>query len=114
MNETAQFVSDLNVARFLEKLRSERDPSVRASLRRLLVEEGDKFGRSAECLRNVQQYTAEGRHQIEMQKAVIAKLKADGQDVRPAERALSNLVEIQRIFEEYRQVVLNSIDRNRA
>jgi len=114
MNETAQFVSDLNVARFLEKLRSERDPGIRASLRRLLVEEADKFGRSAERLRNVQQYTAEGRHQIEMQKALIAKLKADGQDVRLAQRTLSNLVEIQRIFEEYRRVVLNCIDRNRA
>jgi hypothetical protein len=46
-----------------------------------------------------------------MQKALIAKL-TDRQDVRLAESMLNNLVEIQRIFEQHRQVVLDAIDRN--
>lgn len=45
MEDTAQFVCDLNVARFVEKLWSERDPDTRVSLKKLLVEEEDKFGR---------------------------------------------------------------------
>jgi hypothetical protein len=113
MDNTAQFVSDLNVARFLERLRSEHDPAIRASLQRLLLEEVDKLGRSAERRKSVHRHSAEGRRRIEMQKALIAKLKSDGKDVRLAESALSNLVETQRIFEHYRQVVLDAIDRDR-
>ena len=40
MSDMAQFVGDLNVSRFLDKLRVERNPDLRASLRRLLLEEG--------------------------------------------------------------------------
>jgi len=113
MDSTAQFVSDLNVARFLEKLRLEDDPAIRASLQRLLLEEEDKFGRGADRIGNVQRHIAEGSRQIALQKALIARLRINGQDVRRAENTLRNLIEIQRIFERYRQVVLDAIDRNR-
>ena len=113
MDSTAQFVSDLNVARFLEKLRVERDPAIQASLRRLLLEETDKCGHSAERIGNVQRRIAEGSRQIALQKALIARLNANGQDARRAESTLRNLVEIQRIFERYREVVLDTIDRDR-
>jgi hypothetical protein len=39
MNDTARFVSNLNVARFVDKLRVEHDPATRASLHMLLLEE---------------------------------------------------------------------------
>ena len=77
----------------------------------MLLEEEDKFGRRAERLSDVQRHLAEGSRRIAMQKALIAKL-TDRQDVRLAESMLNNLVEIQRIFEQYRQVVLDAIDRN--
>jgi hypothetical protein len=48
-----------------------------------------------------------------MQKALIARLRAEGKDVALAEIALRNLIDIQRIFEQYRQVLLNSIDESR-
>jgi hypothetical protein len=110
---TAQFVNDLNVARFLEKLWSERDPATRVSLQRLLMEE-DQFGRRAERLSNVHRHIADGRRRIELQKALIAKLKADGKDVSPAENTLNNLTETEKILEQYRQVVLDAIQRRRA
>ena len=50
--DTAQFVSDLNVSRFLDRLQLEHDPSIRASLQRLLLEEEDNFGDRAERLHN--------------------------------------------------------------
>ena len=112
MDETTQFVSDLNVARFLEKLRSEHDPGIRTSLQRLLLEEEDQFGRRLERLNKVHRNIAEGWRRIELQKALIAKLKADRKDVRLAERTLSNLVEVQRILEQYRRRVLDAVDRN--
>ena len=112
MNETAQFVSDLNIARFLDKLRLEHDPAMRTVLQRLLIEEEDKFGGNVERLSTVQRHIAEGNRRISLQKALVEKLAAGGEDAGPAERTLSNLVEIQRIFEQYRQVILDTIDRN--
>jgi hypothetical protein len=113
MENTVQFVNDLNVARFLDQLRFEHDPATRASLRRLLLEEEDKLGRSIERLRKVQRYVAEGSRRIALQKALIARLKADGNDVTLAETTFKNLIDIQKILEQYRQVLLNSIDENR-
>jgi hypothetical protein len=112
MKETARFVSDLNVARFVARLRSEDDPATRTSLRRLLIEEEDKFGRKAERLSNLHRHIAEGRRRIEIQKALITKLKTVGKDARLAESTLSNLLETQRIFEHHRQVIFDVIDRD--
>ena len=112
MDDTAQFVSDLNVGRFADRLRFEHNPAIRASLQRLLLEEEDKLGRGVERLCKLQRHISEGSRRIAMQEALIAKLRTDRQDVRLAESMLSNLVEIQGIFEQYRQVVLDAIDRN--
>ena len=67
MNETAQFVSDLNIARFLDKLRLEHDPAMRTVLQRLLIEEEDKFGGNVERLSTVQRHIAEGNRRISLQ-----------------------------------------------
>jgi hypothetical protein len=101
MDDTAQFVCDLNVARFVEKLWSEHDPHMRVSLKKLLVEEEDKFGRDAERLSNLQRYIAEGSRRITSQKSLIRRLRANGNDSRMAEITLTNLIEIQRLFEHY-------------
>jgi hypothetical protein len=60
MDNTAQFVSNLNVARFEDRLRFEHDPAIRASLQRLLLEEEDKLGCRVERLGNVQRHTRLG------------------------------------------------------
>ena len=114
MSDMAQFVSDLNVARFLDKLRVERNPALRASLRRLLLEEEEKLGSNLERLGRVQRHIAEGRRRITRQKALIERLEAKGHDVKVAEGTLHNLIEIQEIFEQYRRTILDAVDRNRA
>jgi hypothetical protein len=101
MDDTTQFVCDHNVARFVQRLRSEHNPDTRASVRRLLVEEEDKFGRSAERLVKLQHYITEGIQRIASQEALIRKLRANGQDIGLAEITLGNLVEIQTLFEQY-------------
>jgi hypothetical protein len=108
MNNTAQFVSDLNVARFVDRLRLENDPVMRASLQRLLLTELENLGFNCEQLGNVQCQMTEGRRRIEIQKAIIERLKANGQDIRLAENGLRNLVEIQRIFKQHRQAILDA------
>jgi hypothetical protein len=67
MDSTAQFVSDVNVARFVEKLQIEDDPAKRASLQRLLLKELENLGFDCKQLGNVQRQIAEGRHRIEIQ-----------------------------------------------
>jgi hypothetical protein len=100
------------VARFADRLRFERDPAIRASLQRLLLEEEDRLGHGVERLCKVQHHISEGSRRIAMQNALIAKLTTDRKDVKLAESMLNNLVEIQRIFKQYRQVVLDAVDRN--
>jgi CheY-like chemotaxis protein len=110
MVETAQFASDLNVARFLDKLREEHDPATRASLRRLLLEEWSKCGFSLKQLGRVRRQMIEASVRIAIQKAVVETLAANGQDVRAAEDTLSKLVEIQKIFEQqYRDVIVDAM-----
>ena len=100
MDSTAQFVSDLNVARFVEKLQIEDDPAKRASLQRLLLKELENLGFNCKQVGNVQRQIAEGRRRIEIQQAVVERLTTNVQDVELAENTLNNLVEIQRVFEQ--------------
>ena len=114
MDETTQFVSDLNVARFVDRLQLEDEPTRRAVLQKLLVEEEDKLGRNAERLSTLQRHITEGNRRIGLQKAVIERLRTNSCDIRLAERTLNNLFEIQRIFEHHRQAILDTMDRDRS
>src|SRR5215831_9964272 len=100
MVDTAQFASDLNVARFVDKLQGEHDPATRALLHRLLLEEWSKSGFNLKQLGKLRRQVIASSARIAIQKAVVGTLAANGQDVRLAEGVLSNLVEIQRIFEQ--------------
>jgi two-component sensor histidine kinase len=100
MHNTARFASDLNVARFVDKLREEHDPATRSLLHRLLLEEWNKSGFDLKQLSKLRRQMIGGSARIAIQKAVVETLTANGQDVRLAEGILSNLVEIQRIFEQ--------------
>jgi hypothetical protein len=53
MDDTAQFVGSLNVARFVDRLRVEHDPAIRRSLNRLLLREWDNLGINLGQLGNV-------------------------------------------------------------
>jgi GAF domain len=99
MVDTAEFASDLNVARFVDKLLVENDPATRALLHSLLLEDWKKSGFNFRQLGKVRRQLIGGSARIAIQKAVVETLAANGQDVRLAERVLSNLVEIQRTFE---------------
>jgi hypothetical protein len=61
MNDTAQFVSNLNVARFLGMLRVETAPATRASLHTLLLEEFNNLGFNLKQLGFVQRQSLKVR-----------------------------------------------------
>jgi hypothetical protein len=112
MDDTAQFVSNLNVARYVDRFRVEHDPATRASLHTLLLEELSNSGFNLRQLGSVQRQVIEGEARIAKQMAVVGTLSANGQDVRLAESELGRLVEIQSMVEQYRQVVVDALYRD--
>jgi hypothetical protein len=112
MSEMAQFVSSLNLSRFVARLRVERDTTMRSSLYRLLLEEADNLAFNLGQLGSLQQEAIEGRARIAVQIAVVETLAANDQDATLPERILSNLSEVQKTIEQYRQVIIDAMDRN--
>jgi hypothetical protein len=112
MDATAQFVSDLNVARFVDQLRWQNDPATRTVLKRLLLEEVRKFGFKLDQLTMVDRQISEAREGVRVQKNIVERLRIRGYDTTRAESLLSNLVAIQRIFEQHRRVILDSANRD--
>lgn len=112
MTGMAQFVGNLNVARFMARLRVERDPTTRSSLRRLFIEEANNLAFNLGQLGSLQREVIAGRARIAIQIAVVETLSADGQDVRLANAELDKLIEIQNVVEQYRQVIVDAVDQN--
>ena len=112
MNDTALFVSNLNMARFVDRLRVEQDPAARASLHTLVLDELNNLGFNLKQLGSVQRQVIEGRARIAIQMAVVETLTADGQDAGLAKGELSKLIEIQSMVEQYRQVIVEAIYRD--
>jgi len=81
MDNTAQFVSYLNVTRYLDRLQFERNPTVLTSLQTLLLEEVNKSDFSLDWLGTEQRYAVE---RIALQKALIGRSTTDGRDMRLA------------------------------
>jgi hypothetical protein len=112
INDTVQFVSNLNVARFMDRLRVEHDAATRASLHKLLLEQLNNLGFNLKQLGCVQRQVIEGSARIAIQMAVVETLTADGQDVRLAKSELGKLIEIQSMVEQYRRAIVDSIYRD--
>ena len=112
MSDMAQFVSSLNLSRFVARLRVERDPTTRSSLHRLLLEEANNLAFNLGQLGSLQREVIEGRARIAIQIAFVETLTANGQDASWAESVLSNLIEVQNTIEQYRQVIVDATDRN--
>ena len=84
MNDMAQFVGNLNLARFMDKLQIEHDPATQASLHGLLFEGWNNLGFNLGQLGSLQHKVIEGRARIAIPIAVVETLCANGQDVRLA------------------------------
>jgi hypothetical protein len=113
MDAMAKFVNAHNVEKFVDQLRWQLDPSVRTALQRLLVEEERRFGFNLEQLSMVDRKLSEAKDRISAQERLVERLRIEGHDTASAECLLNNLMGIERIFKQQRQVILDSINRNR-
>jgi hypothetical protein len=112
MNDMAQFVSSLNLSRFVARLGIERDPTTRSSLHRLLIEEASNLAFNLGQLGSLQREIIAGRARIAIQIALVETLAANGQNATLAESMLFDLIEVQKTIERYCQVIIEATDRN--
>jgi len=89
---------DGNIGLFVDGLHWERDPARRERLKRLLIEEEDRFVAREERLGMVERHIERGEAIIARQADLIARLKNNGADVSDAESALRKFEAIQNLF----------------
>jgi hypothetical protein len=111
MSDMAQFVSSLNLSRFVARLRVERDLTTRSLLHKLWIEEASNLAFNLGQLGNLQHEVIAGRARIAIQIAVVETLAANGH-ARLAESMLCHLIEVQKTIKRYRQVIVEAMDRN--
>jgi len=116
------FIIERNIERYADRLRTEFDPAVRASVKALLIEEENRFGFRFEQLNKVNGYIADCHHRIDKQRRSIERLRSDerggspmlsgGRDLTLALRLLSNLSELLDLFEEYRRRITDALAKD--
>lgn len=101
-----RFVASQNLSRFEDQLRTEKDLSKKYLLRKLLVEEEDRFGAGAERSQMAGQHIETCNLYISKQKLLVQKLNGNGDpaQLREAKRLLINLLELRDLYENIRQV----------
>jgi hypothetical protein len=102
MDEVDRPVCHGNILCFADQLRWETDPARQDTLKRLLIEEENRFGAADERLRIAELKLAEGAERIARQRRLIAELKSGGGDAAVAERLLRTFEVIQELFERFR------------
>jgi hypothetical protein len=108
-----RFVARENIKHFRERLCAETDPRLRTRLQKLLVAEEDKLGADLELLRDIERDISDGKRRIERQGAIVANMERDEHNgLAEARYLLESFVEIQSLYETYRQQILIAIEKN--
>jgi hypothetical protein len=108
-----ELVGEQNISRFVDEFQTAHDANTRLTLKKLLLEEENKFAFNSEQLVRIQQRINECKARIDLQERLIHKARIKGHNVAAAERVLDNLVELQEIFWSHHQVVLEAVNRSK-
>lgn len=87
-------IAQQNVSRFRQELENGANGERRNILLRRLVEEEDKLGLTEEQLDEMDRQIVRMQNLVNTQLEIIAAMKAHGQSLELAERALHNIVDI--------------------
>jgi hypothetical protein len=107
-----RFVSGANISRFVDQLRIETNHARGQMLRRLLIEEENRFGVTEERLEMVERQIIDGAACIARQTEILATRKRNGDECANAERALQRSKMIQALFENFRDRVCEARERS--
>ena len=113
MDAIDRFISEQNIERFAKQAYDALDPGKQQTLRELLIEEEYRFGVYSAQLEITTRHISEAEAKISRQKALIARLEADGHELNKAYRILYNFVDIQHLFKDFRASILQALNRNK-
>jgi hypothetical protein len=108
-----EFVGEQNISRFVDQFQIAHDPHTRQTLKKLFVEEENRFGSNSEQLERIQQHIKICKERIDLHERLIHKARIKGHNVAVAERVLNNLIELQEIFWSHHQIVLEGVNRSK-
>ena len=107
-----RFIAQENIKHLRNRLWSESDAGMRASLQKLLVEEEDKFGACVEQLADIERHIDDGHRRIERQRLLVASMERDGHaGLSLATSILETMIDTQGLHERYRVRVLAAVER---
>jgi len=101
MNQGDRFASDGNISCFANQLRWETNPVRRERLKRLLIEEENRFGAMESRLAIVERNLRDGAEIVGRQKRLIAEVRGQGGDTGSLESTLRIMEMIQDLFESF-------------
>jgi hypothetical protein len=101
-----------NVTLFAGQFVGEDDMARRDQLKTLLIAEEDKLGRLTERLHQVLRRMGECSARIASMEKILDRSRSNGHEVGPTEQVLRNMRELHRVYDDYRQTVLDRLDRS--
>ena len=113
MGDMDRWVSDGNISCFADQLRYENIPARQETLKRLLIEEENRFGATEDRLRLVERKITDGAEVIARQRNLIAEIKNNGGDFSGAERMLRTMETVLNLFEGFRVHIHEESERRR-
>jgi len=109
----SNFTVETNIERYANRLLTETDPTVRSTVKTLLIEEENRFGFRVEQLHRVDRYIADSHRRIEKQRRVVDASPHDGGEKNGSLRLLSYMKELLSLFHDYRELITASLERDR-
>ncbi len=106
-----RFVHDQNLMRYLDLLESETDSAKRGQLRKLLLEEVDRFGDHSDQLYETDRLVARCTARLQEQKSLLAHAREDGRDAGASEDVLANMSQTLALIVGHRRTILDRLDR---
>jgi hypothetical protein len=111
MDAVDRLACDGNILCFSDQLRWETDSARRETLKRLLIEEENRYGATEERLRIAERKLTNGAERIARQRRLIAEMKSENGDTASAERTLRTFGMIQDLFERFRDQIYDARKR---
>jgi len=113
MHSRNMFIQSENLSRMSEQFSQTTNPETRETLRRLLLEEEDRYGYYSEQLDFACQRLSDAKRRANRQKSLIKEMKSNGDDTQEAEKLLYNIQEVSKLFLSFHNRILQSLMRTR-
>ena len=111
-NMDDNFIIGANLNLLAGQFVAETDFVQRAQLKQLLIEEENKLGRRTENLTHVLRRLGQSSARISNLETILERSKSHGYETGPTERVLRNMRELHRVYEDYRQTIVDGLNRS--